>query len=335
MNRHEQRKNTRRTLLKIVTVLAVIVLLFSTVMFVFSILDRYHGRYPEHATQQNLLLTYDGVDYTLREGIETMLVLGLDTYADTEIESYNNNKQADFLLLLVMDTENDTCKGIHINRDTITDMHVLGVSGDRVGTVRRQIALSHTYGNGREVSCRNTADAVSTLLGVEVDHYLSVTMDAVSIYNDLVGGVTLEMLDDFTSVDPAMKEGKTVTLTGEQALTYVRARKGLEDSSNNRRMARQKQYLETLYERSRQCMQEQEGFISKAALSITDYLVSDCSGNKLESVLSRFAENQLDSILSLEGDLIQGEEFMEFYPDTDSLMQTVIECFYQPASQGR
>lgn len=332
MNGHEQRQDTRKTTLKIITLLMAIILLFSTVMFAFSLWERYHGRYTGKGTQDDGILTYDGKDYVLRDGIETLLVLGLDTYADTATESYNNNKQADFLLLLVMDTNNDTCTAIHINRDTIADINVLGVSGDRIDTVRRQIALSHTYGNGREVSCRNTANAVSTLLaGVEVDHYLSVTMDAVPVYNDLVGGVTVEVLDDFTAIDPAMQAGETVTLTGEQALTYVRARKGLEDPSNNRRMARQKQYLEALYERSRQCSREQDGFIAKAALAMTKYLVSDENGNKLESLLSRYAERPLDTIYSLEGETIKGDEFMEFYPDPDHLMQTVIACFYEPA----
>jgi hypothetical protein len=96
-------------------------------------------------------------------------------------------------------------------------------------------------------------------------------------------------------------------------------------------MARQKQYLSALYQRSHQCMQSQDNFVSTAALALTDYMVSDCSGNKLESVLSRFAEKPLATIHSLDGDSIKGETFMEFYPDTDDLMQTVIECFYEPA----
>jgi len=332
MNGHKQRQSTRKTILKIGTALLAIVLLFSTVMFLFSVWERYFGRYSGNEWLTEDGLTYNGEDYVLRDGIESLLVLGLDTYSDTVPESYNNNKQADFLLLLVMDTKSGTCQGIHINRDTITDMNVLGVSGNRIDTVQQQIALSHTYGNGREVSCRNTANAVSNLLcDVPIDHYLSVTMDAVPVYNDLAGGVTLELLDDFTSIDPQMQEGETMTLSGQQALTYVRARKGLEDPSNSRRMARQKQYLEALYERSRQCVAEQDDFVAKAALAMTDYLVSDCSGNKLESLLSRYAEQPLDTIRSIDGELVQGETFMEFYPDTDSLMQTVIACFYEPA----
>ncbi len=331
MNGNEQRMDTRKTMMKIITVLLAIVLLFSTVMFGLSVAERYRGRRLLSGAPEEEMLTYDGQDYILRDGVETLLILGLDTYAGTEPDSYSNNKQADFLLLMVMDTKNDTCTGIHINRDTITDVNVLGVSGDRIDTVQQQIALSHTYGNGREVSCRNVANAVSGLLGVPVNHYLSVTMDAVPVLNDLVGGVTLEMLDDFSATDPAMQQGQTVTLMGQQARTYVRARKGLEDPSNLHRMARQKQYLSALYQRSHQCMQSQDGFVSAAALALTDYMVSDCSGNKLESLMSRFADQPLNSILSIEGTSIEGEQFMEFYPDTESLMEIVIDCFYEPA----
>ncbi len=331
MNGHEQRQSTQKNTVKILIVLLVAVLLFSTVMFLLSVWDKFHGHYTGSELPTEHTLTYNGVDYTLREGVETLLVLGLDTYTDTGLDSYNNNKQADFLLLLVMDTENDTFKAIHINRDTIANVDVLGVSGDRIDTVRQQIALAHTYGNGREVSCRNTADAVSDLLkGVPIDHYVSVAMDAVPVYNDLVGGVTLEMLDDFSSFYPEMKEGETVTLTGEQAFAYVRARKGLEDPSNSRRMARQKQYLEALYERTNQRVQEQDNFVAQAALAMSDYLVSDCSGNKLEGIMSQYAKKPLDAILSFDGELVTGDVFMEFYPDEDDLMQTVIECFYQP-----
>ena len=331
MHRHEQKQHTRNTVLKICAVALAAVLLVSTVLFLLSFWERQHSRFPEHQQEMEETLTYMGKEYVLRDGIETMLVLGLDTYAIHQEESYNNDQQADFLMLLVMDSKNDTCKAIHINRDTMVDMHVLGVAGEHIGMVNKQIALSHTYGNGREVSCRNTANAVSDLLGVKVDHYLSVAMSAVPVYNDLVGGVTVEILDDFTAMDKSMAKGETVTLTGDQALRYVRSRKGLDDPTNQQRMIRQKQYLEGLYRSSRRCMEQQEDFVAKATLAMTDYLVSDCSGNKLESVLSRFTANDLENILSITGESVKGEEFMEFYADEDAVKQIVIDCFYELA----
>ena len=331
MHTDKRKQNTRRTVLKITAVALAAVLLISTVLFLLSLWERQYGQFTGDEQVMEKTLTYMGKEYVLRDGIETMLVLGLDTYEIQQDENYQNNQQADFLLLLVMDNQNKTCKAIQINRDTMVDMYVLGVAGERVGTVNKQIALSHTYGNGREVSCRNTANAVSGLLGVKVDHYLSVAMSAVPEYNDLVGGVTVEVLDDFTSIDKTMVLGETVTLTGEQALRYVRSRKGLDDPTNQQRMKRQKQYLHGLYASSRLCMEQQEDFVAKTALAMTDYLVSDCSGNKLESLLTRFTENELDNILTITGEAVEGEEFMEFYPEKESVQQIVVECFYQLA----
>ncbi len=328
MNRNQ---DTRRTALKIAAVFFAVVLVLSMVLFGLNLWEQRHSSFLGAPDTMEAVRVYNGDKYTLKDRVETLLLLGLDTYDADETESYVNQKQADFLLLLVMDKNSGQCKAIHINRDTMAEIDVLGVAGDPVGTVTRQIALSHTYGNGREVSCRNVANAVSKLLGVEIDHYVSVTMDAVPVFNDLVGGVTVEVMGDFSQVDPTLVQGKTVTLIGQRALTYVRARQGLDDPTNNQRMKRQKQYLEALYDRARQCMQADDGFVSHAALTMADYLVSDCSGNKLESTLSDFAQHRLDAVYSLDGDTVEGEKHMEFYPSTQSIDRVVIDCFYEKA----
>ena len=93
-------------------------------------------------------------------------------------EGYVNNQQADFLLLLVMDKQHETCTPIQLNRDTMTQIQILGVTGEPAGTFTGQLALAHTYGSGEEDSCENTVLAVENLLyGMEIDHYVSLTMD--------------------------------------------------------------------------------------------------------------------------------------------------------------
>lgn len=313
---------------KLFIILAAVLLVVVAVVFV-AFWENGHNRFEGPGAADGTL-SYGGKDYVQKDGLETVLILGLDTFKAEEDSSYNNNKQADFLVLLVIDRREGSCKAIRINRDTMAQMNVLGVAGDKVGTVKKQIALAHTYGNGREVSCRNVANAVSgLLLGVDVDHYVSLTMEAVPVYNDFVGGVQLEVLDDFSAVDATLVKGETVTLTGEQALVYVRARYGMENPTNEARMRRQRQYLEILHEKSRQMAAEDDAFISRAALKLTSYLVSDCSGNRLEELLTRLSQYELNTILDIDGESIQGEEFMEFYPDEDSLTQVVIECFYK------
>ena len=325
----QQNQDTRRTILKIAAAFFAVLLALSAVLLGLNLWESHNSAFdgtPDTLEEERI---YNGDTYVLKENVETLLLLGLDTYNADQPESFTNAKQADFILLLVMDKTNNTCKAIHINRDTMAEMDVLGVAGDAIDTVTKQIALSHTYGNGREVSCRNTANAVSRLLGVEIDHYVSVTMDAVPVFNDLVGGVTVEVLEDFSKIDATLVQGQTITLTGEQALTYVRSRQGMEDPTNIQRMKRQKQYLEALYDRSRQCVQADEGFVSRAALAMADYIVSDCSGNKLETILSRIAENKLETVHNMEGESKAGEKFMEFYPDADSIDGIVIDCFYE------
>ncbi|MBE6758440.1 MAG: hypothetical protein E7552_07870, partial [Ruminococcaceae bacterium] len=211
-----------------------VVFLAAATLLGLNLWEQRRAAFPQKDTADETI-RHHGTRYELKDSLETFLFIGLDTFDKADsADAYNNDRQADFLLLLVLDNAEKTCRVIHVNRDTMAEMNVLDVASNKIGTVTKQIALSHTYGNGREVSCQNTANAVSKLLmGVNIDHYVSVTMDAVPVYNDFVGGVTLEILDDFTAADPAMTKGATLTLTGEQALRYVRSRQGLDDPSNN------------------------------------------------------------------------------------------------------
>ena len=274
---------------------------------------------------------YNGVDYVKKSNIETFLIMGLDTTeVETSADSYNNKMQADFLLLLIFDKDTQKSSAIHINRDTMTDMNILGVAGQKVGTVNGQIALSHTYGNGKGTSCRNTADAVSNLLnGIKVDHYLSVTMDFVPIFNDMVGGVEVTVLDDFTSVDPTLVKGETVTLMGDQALLYVRTRRELADSSNSTRMIRQRQYLNALYEKTLQCIESDEQFIVSATLAMSDYVVTDRSATRLQELAKKMTEYEFTGINTIEGESRMGEKFVEFYASKDSITEVVMNLFYK------
>lgn len=276
------------------------------------------------------VIEFEGKKYHLNENVETMLLIGLDKFEVTDTESYTNDMQADFLMLLVVDNENKTFTGLHINRDTVTEVDVLGVAGDKIDVNEQQIALAHTYGNGKEVSCRNTAVAVSNLLNVEVDHYVSVTMDAVEVLNDYVGGVEVTVLDDFSGIDDSLVKGKTVKLMGDRALTYVRSRYGLDDNTNNRRMVRQRQYIEALYQKALLCMEDDDSFVLNAASKLSSYIVSDCSANRLQTIAEKLAEYEFNGIQDLKGESVAGEKFMEFYPDTKALKETVVGLFYVP-----
>lgn len=320
----------RRRYLRYAAIVLAVIMFVSAGFFFMEKWERGTGVFDDEAVDTlDSTITHNGNDYVLKDNVETILVLGLDEASNADTSSYNNSKQADFLMLYVLDNDSNTCKAIHINRDTMAQMNVLGVAGDRIDTVTKQIALSHTYGNGKEVSCRNTANAVSTLLmNVDIDHFVSVSFDAVPVFNNIVGGVTVEVLDDFGTVDPTLVKGQTIKLSDEQALTYIQGRYGVGDQTNNSRMARQRQYLKALYEQFCTMSEQNESFSADAALKITDYIVSDCSVNKLESYLEKIPSYEFVGMSDIEGETKTDGEFVEFYPDEQSIKQTVIDTFY-------
>ena len=328
------KKKDRRSYLKYAAFVMALTLFVSTALLLLNLWEKRQGIFPIQEVDGSLRETVelDGKSYVLNGDIETLLVMGLDKFeGETDDASYTNNQQADFLMLFVFDNKRAECTAVQINRDTMTGINILGVAGQKINTATRQISLAHTYGSGRQVSCRNTADAVSGLLyGVKIDNYLSVTMDAVPVFNDLVSGVTLEVLDDFTGIDDTLVKGETVTLMGDQALRYVRSRYGMEDSTNEHRMKRQQQYIRALYEKTKETAEQDEGFIAETSLKLSDYTVSNCTVNQLENVFKKISSYKFNGIKNIEGKSQKGEEFIEFYPDEASLKSVVVELFYKP-----
>lgn len=286
---------------------------------------------PSSSAYGDTILKHNGKEYVLKENVETLLIMGLDKFeGDIKESSYNNDRQADFIMLLVIDNDNSCYYGLHINRDTMAEVNILGVNGQKVDSVTKQIALAHTYGNGKKVSGRNVADSVSKLLlDVNVNHYVSVTMDAVPVMNDLVGGVEVQVLDDFSGIDNTLVKGEKVTLMGQHALNYVRTRYGLEDSSNESRMKRQRQYLNALFEKTKEKSENDAEFIAQTTLKMSDYLISNRSATALQTVFNKITDYEYKGIKDIEGEFKKGEEFMEFYPDKTSVKQNVIDLFYE------
>jgi LCP family protein required for cell wall assembly len=282
----------------------------------------------QESQEQQEMTYFNGDWYVAREDIETLLVLGLDKFEEQTAEGYLNNEQADFILLLVLDHAQKQVRAIQLNRDTMTEIQILGVTGASSGSFTGQLALAHTYGSGGTDSCANAATAVSKLLyGASIDHYVSMTMDGVARLDDLVGGVSLEILDDFSGIDDRLVKGETVKLDGQMALTYVRARGGLEDSTNLRRMERQRQYLGAFQEQLEMCVAQDSSFILESILQVSDYLVSDCTVEQLSELSGEISQYGVSEIETLEGETKQGE-YMEFYADEQALQALVMDVFY-------
>lgn len=274
---------------------------------------------------------YNGHRYVPKSGLELTLILGIDNFADEDDWLAGRElTQSDFMMLVIVDRKAETCTVLHVNRDTMGEYRLLTTKGVVVGTEKGQLTLAHTYGGTEQLRCENVIDAVSRLLnGIRIDHYVSLMMDGVAVLNDLAGGVTLEVMDDLTALDPTLVQGETVTLKGKQALTYIRSRMGLENATNVHRMERQRQYLECLQAQlSSQVKQLGEDYVLSTMLKINPYMTSDCTVEQLSALVQAMTDYGIDRYLTLEGEVVDGERFAEFHVDEDALQAMIMEQFY-------
>ncbi|MBP5187361.1 MAG: LCP family protein [Clostridiales bacterium] len=276
------------------------------------------------------VIYFAGKAYTRKKNIDSILILGIDSYGEAqEREGNNNNDQADVLMVLVVDHKAKTYQVLQVNRDTITEIPLIGTTGDRLGTVPAQIALSHTYGSGLEDSCEYSVEAMETLLmGEDIQHYISLKLDCVAILNRSVGGVEVKIPYDMTMVDPDMKDGATIKLNDKQAEGFVRARQSLENSTNVSRMERQTTYLSAWKDLAKKKMDADATYAINLIGDLGDYMITDMNLDELSKLSSYLADYDYLGMIKIKGENRVGERYMEFYCDDTSLKEAVITLFY-------
>ena len=154
-------------------------------------------------------------------------------------------------------------------------------------------------------------------------------MDAITILNDAVGGVPVTVTEDFSQIDPTIHQG-AVTLKGEQAIHYVRTRRGVGDQLNLSRMERQREYIDSFLSVLRRKVTEDSQFVLDAYDAVSPYMVTDCSAKVISGMMQRYAEFDLVEMVSPEGENVLGETYYEFYVDEESLDKLVLRLFYAP-----
>ena len=280
-------------------------------------------------------LHFDGKDYQLKENMEVILIMGIDDREDIGDSQFAiHNSQADVLYVYAVDHMNKTYQAIQLNRETMTGIQTYNDDGTKDTIAEAQICLAHSFGKTEQGRCLNTVDAVSGLLfNMQIDHYISLNMKAISILNEQVGGVTVTVPAGLESADPAFKEGAKVKLQGKQAELFVRSRMSLENDTNEFRMERQQMFLNAWMEQANHKMDTDSGFALGLVLSLSDYMTSDMSANSLSDLANQLKEyKNLGTIKTIGETLLESEAkisaFREYYVDMDDLERKVIDLFY-------
>ncbi len=273
----------------------------------------------------------NGEYYEKKNGIETWLLMGIDRTLDVLNQpNAMSSSQTDFMTLVIIDNNNQSYDMVQINRDTMTDIDRISIDGELLGTtVNAQLTLAFTYGIDPYMGSENTVRAVTNLFyEQEIDNYLSFTMDLVPKITDLLGGIELEILHDFTSVDPSMVQGETVLLSGDQALKYVQHRVDVGDNTNIERMQRQDQFIKAFEEKATAEIATNPQFVVDLISSASEYIFTDSSIQQLNNLIDSVSEYTFGETHTILGEAKVAEEYMEYYVDEQTLRELVIELFY-------
>ncbi|MGP3967958.1 LCP family protein [Streptomyces sp. 6N223] len=162
---------------------------------------------------------------------KNVLLIGTD-------RAKGGGQRSDVAILLHLAGDRESATALSVPRDLMVDIPRCD------GSAPRRAQFNWAYEAGGASCAIRTLEGVT---GIRVDHHVVMDYEGFSGIVDALGGV--EMCLDRPLNDrlaglrlPAGRQ----TLTGEEALAYVRARKDLGDGSDTARVERQQQFLDAL-----------------------------------------------------------------------------------------
>ncbi|TWD23051.1 LytR family transcriptional attenuator [Streptomyces sp. T12] len=180
-----------------------------------------------------------------------LLLIGSDSRAGAENGRYGHDpgtERSDTVILLHLSAGRQSATAVSIPRDLMVDVpDCRRPDGSRSAPMFAQFNAAFEVGGS---AC--TVRTVEKLTDIRVDHHVVVDFEGFKDMVDAVDGVEVclrEPIDD-KDADLRLPAGR-VTLDGEQALGYVRARKTLGDGSDTGRIERQQRFLGALVNKVR------------------------------------------------------------------------------------
>ncbi|MGV3095043.1 LCP family protein [Staphylococcus borealis] len=238
----------------------------------------------------------------------TVVLYGIDS--DSQRAKENSGQRSDSIVLMSINPDEKKTVMVSVPRDTRAKIVGHGTT--------EKINHAYAYG-GPDMAVKS----LEHLMGVPVDHYISINMDGVKTVVDEIGGVTLTSNGSFTTRDSSntyqFTKGKEYKMDGKEALAYMRSRKEDGAGGDEGRQLRQQQVITAVAREafSVNSVTKLNG-IFKAA---QDNLKTDLSFVQLNRFKSDYDKAQ-DNVerLTINGQNALGDDNLYyFYPDKNSL----------------
>jgi len=178
----------------------------------------------------------------------TMVVMGSDSRTGKgnkgygSVAKFGDVERSDTTILFHVNADRSQAIGVSIPRDTLMMLPECSKDGKTVGGYEGRFNEAMVNGGPGCV-----LKAVESLSGLKVDNFMVVDFGAFKRITEAIGGVEICLEEDVNDPLSGLNLDKGLhTVTGEEALAFVRARKTLGDGSDTSRIRRQQAFLSSM-----------------------------------------------------------------------------------------
>ena len=178
----------------------------------------------------------------------TMVVMGSDSRTGKGNKGYGSAQKfgdierSDTTIVFHVNADRSQAIGVSIPRDTLMMLPECTKDGKTVGGYQGRFNEAMVNGGPGCV-----LKAVESLSGIPVDNFMVIDFGAFKRITEAIGGVEICLQEDVNDPLSGLNLDKGLhTVTGEEALAFVRARKTLGDGSDTSRIRRQQAFLSSM-----------------------------------------------------------------------------------------
>ena len=288
----------------------------------------------ESNPEEGLFITYKDKKYKYNEDVINFLCLGIDK--DIPIEEKTIIPQvesgsegfADTIVLISINVESGEI--------TITQIKGIDPEGNFDRNENVQLNYQYVYGKDAAASCELMVETVSNLLyQVPIQRYCSINLNAVSILNDAIGGVDVQILEDVEGDSGTYYAGEVVHLMGDMALDYVRERDSQVYGSSLGRLDRQKQYITNYFATAKEVVRNDLSLPLNIYNGLQDNMCTNITVEDIAYLVPELLEVNLsaENMTTVPGEATWPGEVMEYIPNQEQLKEIVISYFYEEIAQ--
>lgn len=272
-------------------------------------------------------------DYAINgynNNIKNILLLGIDKNDISPKQVCRIAGQSDVIMILSMNLKTKEYFIISVNRDLVAPVENFSKEGESYGFVNEQICLAYAYQDGSRKSGQNALQTLNYIFmnTIPFQGYIAAPMTIISTMADAVDGVPVLIEDDFTGVDDSLKMGEVVTLRGEQAERFIRARMYMKDNpTNDYRMTRQFAFGQSFINKAKQLSTKKLISIYE---DVMDTLMCDMSKSEVTKWIATLHDFDFKGFYRLDGEY--GEDVggsKARYITTEEVMDLVADLYYK------